>query len=320
MTKTILPLRPASAAIAAVLALSSTAGFAQEIVGPPAMSAPVPTIVLPAPAPAAPAPVIVLPTQPTAPVATPEVAEAPAPRASRPAVRQAARSAPRAVAPVVRTTAPVAVPATIEPAAEIAPAEVEFAPVQTAAPADATPELDSTVATTTDSGGLGAGELGLIGGALAIGGIAAAALLARRRRRDPEPEPIDIFAGRNAAPPTPLAPKPVVARPATAQAAAPAPRPDPVGPLATDYVAPAPASLAPRRPLAAGTATGYHARQAELGPTPENPFLTRRNRMRRAHFLDAQAANGHTPAVAANEAPADDWLDAYRKEYRTAAV
>jgi hypothetical protein len=33
---------------------------------------------------------------------------------------------------------------------------------------------------------------------------------------------------------------------------------------------------------------GYYAAIVDDGPTPLNPFLTRQNRLRRAHFLDRQ--------------------------------
>ena len=298
MTKHIFPLRPAGAAIAAVLALSTTAGIAQDIVAPPAMPAPAPTIVLLAPAPAAPAPVIVIPTQPTAPVVA--KAPAPAPRATRQAAQRPAappRPAARATAaaPVARPAATIAAAAPVAAIEAPLPADIEFAPAQTALPADATPELDTATTAEADSG-LGAGELGLIGGALAIGGIAAAALLARRRRRDPAAEPIDVFAARSAAPPTPLAPQPVATPVATARAA-------------------------PVAPVAAGT--GTHVRQAEQGPTADNPFLTRRNRLRRARFLDAQDARlspADRAAAQSQTAPAKgDWLDDYRQQNRAAS-
>ena len=275
MTKHIFPLRPAGAAIAAVLALSSTAAFAQEIVAPPTMpaAAPAPVLVIPqsAPVPAAPAPVIVMPTQPTAPVVAD--APAPAPRATRqPAQRPAATARPAAhvaaPAPVARTAAPIAAAVPVAATLAIPPADIEFAPAQTAFPADATPELDTATTVESDNG-LGAGELGLIGGALAVGGIAAAALFARRRRRDLAPEPVDVFAARSAAPPTPLTPEAVAAE-------------------RTGPVAAAVAPLVAHRPVAAGT--GFHVHQAEQGPTADNPFLTRKNRLRRARFLDAQEA------------------------------
>ena len=307
MTKHIFPLRPAGAAIAAVLALSSTAAFAQEIVAPPTMpaAAPAPMLVIPqsAPVPAAPAPVIVMPTQPTPPV----VAEAPArvPRATRQAAQRPAATARPAArvaapAPVARTAAPIATAAPVVAAEASPPADIEFAPAQTAFPADATPELDTATTADTDTG-LGAGELGLIGGALAVGGIAAAALFARRRRRDPAPEPVDVFAARSAAPPTPLTPPPVAAERTAPVAAAVAP-------------------LVAHRPVAAGT--GFHVHQAEQGPTADNPFLTRRNRLRRARFLDAQEAKMNPADCAAMTSAVPDkgdWLDDYRQQNRAAS-
>lgn len=302
MTKHIFPPRPAGAAIAAVLALSSTAAFAQEIVAPPSMPAavPAPVLIIPqaAPAPAAPAPVIVMPAQPTAPVVA--EAAAPAPRATRQVAQRpsvSARPAVRAAAPapVARTAEPAVTAAPVAAVAAVQTADIEFAPTQTALPADATPELDTATTVQTD-GGLGAGELGLIGGALAVGGIAAAALFARRRRRDPAPEPVDVFAARSAAPPTPLAPQPMAVPMTTARAA-------------------------PVAPIAVGT--GNHVRQAEQGPTADNPFLTRRNRLRRARFLDAQEAKlNPVDRVAAQSqaAPAkSDWLDDYRQQNRAAS-
>lgn len=318
MTQKTPPLRSAGAAIAAVLALSSTTGYAQEMTAPVVAPAPpaAPVIVLPQAAPpAAPTPTIVVPVQPKAPAPKPEIAAAPAPAAaSEPgAARTAARADPVAATPrrAVPVTAPaqtIAGPAAIDgleaPVAAAPAAEVEFAPVQ-APDAEVVP-----VDVTASEDGLSAGELGLIGGALAIGGLAAAAMFAGRRRRDPDGAPEDYVAATFA--PRDSDADPIIAMPLAR------PRADAatVAPTATT------ATIAPFKPIYGATqaqtsksgAVGRHMRMAEQGPTTDNPFLTRKNRMRRARFLDAQEAQAGGSTLSGN------WLDDSNPRFRTAAA
>ena len=308
-----LSLRTAGAAIAAVLALPTTAAIAQDATAPVAApTAPAPVIVLPQPAPPppAPAPVLVVPAQPSAPAAAAEAAE-PVATATAERVRPAAtRAAPRAAAPARPapvTAAPVVVPPAIEAApVETLPGDIEFAPTQAAEPSEV------TVAPTgvSDGDGLSAGELGLIGGALAIGGIAAAALLSRRRRSDPAPEPIDVFAASRAAPPPPR--EPVVTPVATRVAPTPA---QPARQPAPAMAATASGGAIPiGRRTPGNVSVGRHEAMIDAGPTADNPFLTRKNRLRRARFLDKQEA-----MMLAQDQPTGDWMDDYRRQYRTAS-
>ncbi len=274
-----------------------------------------PVIVLPQAAPpAAPTPTIVVPVQPKAPAPTPEIAAALAPAAaSQPrAARIAARAAPAAATPrrAVPVTAPaqtIAGPAAIDgleaPVAAAPAADIEFAPVQ-APVTEAVPD----VAASDD--GLSAGELGLIGGALAIGGLAAAAVFAGRRRRDPDVAPEDYVAATFA--PRDSDVDPVVAMPPVR------PRADAatVAPTATM------ATIATFKPVYGANqaqtikseAVGRHMRMAEQGPTADNPFLTRKNRMRRARFLDAPEAHAGGSTLGGN------WLDDSNSRFRTAAA
>lgn len=325
MTEYPLSLRPAGAAIAAVLALSSTSAFAQDIIAPPTMPAPAPAPTIAVPpmvvAPAAPAPVIVLPAQPAAPTVaeTPVASTAVRATPQRPTAQRASTPRPSPAERTVASTptravanAPAPVASTPEAGAAASPeapaaSDVEFASAQTAFPADATPELD---AATDPDAGLDSGELGLIGGALAIGGIAAAALLARRRRRNEEPEQLGLMAAhreRASAPPVPE------------RAAAPVDESQPTAPAA-------PAAFATKVSAnrTSTIAAGDHVRRAEEGPTADNPFLTRKNRLRRARFLDAQTSRSNQTnagsAVQSQAAPsAGDWLDSYRRQNRSVA-
>ena len=273
-----------------------------------------PVIVLPQAAPpAVAAPTIVVPVQPKAPAPKPEIVAAPAPvaepRAARTAVRPApVAAAPRRAAPAAAPVQTIAGPAAIDgleaPVAAAPAADVEFAPVQ--APVAEVAPVD--VSASDD--GLSAGELGLIGGALAIGGLAAAAMLAGRRRRDPDAAPDDYVAATFA--PRDSDVDPVVAMPVAR------PRADgaTVAPTGTT------ATIAPFKPVygahqaqspALATA-GRHVRMAEQGPTTDNPFLTRKNRMRRARFLDAQEAQAGGSTLSGN------WLDDSNPRFRTAAA
>ncbi|MCP1471544.1 hypothetical protein J3E64_003255 [Sphingobium sp. OAS761] len=288
MTGHILPIRPARAAIAAVLAFSATPLLAQTA-APPV----VPTIVPPVQA-VTPAPVTTAPDTavfaPSAPVvqATPPVeeriaaaraaAEAETPRAVAPdrsatapragrsstASTSARTTAPATRAPETQAAAPAssAMPA---PAAVEAPAQAPIAeqsvPAEPAAPA---PVANDTV---NDTAGDNALLWALGGGALLLMGIGGAAL-ARRRR--PERDAVVTTAEPVAvADPYPVAPAPVMDR-------------------------------APARPAMAAAPVGENGSLAAMvaaPPSAENPFRTRKNRMRRARWLIAQRDDAAAPAT-----------------------
>jgi hypothetical protein len=133
----------------------------------------------------------------------------------------------------------------------------------------------------------------LFGGLLGIGGIAAAAALSRRRRSDPRPRspmldrPHEIV---------PSAAAPTVT--ADRQSNWTAPRVGPVS--AAPLVSASVATLVGARHNRAATTNsgstpvrqgaGRHEAMVDAGPTPDNPFLTRRKRLIRARFLDREEA------------------------------
>lgn len=263
-------IRPASSAIAAVLALSSTYGYAQE--APVSEVAPLVTVPPPTSAPVSSAPVPLSPVssdaaasqatvQPTAPVEA-RIAEARA-AAEREATEQNAKPVPVArTVPVARverstrasasTVVPPAVERNAEPApqptAPIASSVTATDPVQaTVAPAP----VDDSAATT---GWVLPAALG--GGALLLLGLGAG-VVSRRRRR----------AGTRAA-----LDHPAYERQPTGAPVAPA---VPTAPVEAGMLAP----TGPRGSLAAMVAAP---------PSAENPFLTPRKRMARARFLLAQ--------------------------------
>ena len=266
----------ARAAIAAALAFGSTAGMAQE--------ADVPTIAPPAPA-AAPAPTPgapqvvtrsepVVQQVPAAPQAAPEAATAqparparsqPAPRAT---AQRTAPPAPVAVAPAA--VAPAAAPAAILPSAPPAPVDpvVAPAPVAVTAPAAVAPVDDGLTGT----------EAGLIA-LLAAAGLAGAGLLfARSRRKRDE----DLFVEETAMAPAPVA----MAGPASE----PVPEPEPVfvrEPALERFARPA--APLPAGPVAAGDArTALLERMIAAEPDEDNPYVSRKRRVRRARMLLAE--------------------------------
>jgi len=328
MTKQLTPTRPALAAIAAVLAFGSTPAFAQE--AQPQMTAP-PAVTPPAPLmqPSAPTPPAVAPATPEA--AAPVVAQTPP--AQAPAAPAAPAQAPvfKAQAPVVQPTPPrpvIAAPAetdTAPVAEEAAPKPVrERAAARTAKPeatanpvpannvAERTPieaapapvvtptSTADTVPTpapvaeapapapvqTVDNGMSDEAKFAMGAGAVAI--LAAGAAFAMRRRKDPANEDVAPVAYEPvSAPVAPvLSEEPAVQvrparQPAMATTAADAPY---VQPAYSDERVQPVSSVAP--------ATSLEAMMAEQ-PTAANPFLTRRNRLRRANFLLSQQETGN---------------------------
>lgn len=285
------PSRPGMTAIAAALALSSTPLFAQDAA--PVDAAPV-VMVTPPPVTSAPASssiatsVPVLNVAPPAIVAAPRVAPvAPAPvitRAEQPVTRsspiqRAARPAapvatPAAAAPVTRTAAPI----DVTPVS--APTPVAEAPAPAAVPAAprvAQADTDNDVLPL--AGGLAAMVV-LMGGALFA--------LNRPRRRDEEED--DVIVAETV--PAPIAP----ARFAP--------------PLAATARGPAIEPTGPTTAIPAGfdvTRFGRHTQAAYRGPTPDNPFLSLKSRLKRASFFDGRermaAEMGQQPA-----ARTDTWM------------
>lgn len=257
-------LRPGMTAIVAVLALSSTPSLAQDAATavdlPPPVAMPEPAapepVAAPAPEPAATeiAPVAVEPSPTTAAPARAATATAPVRRAAAPARRPAASSAVIASAPAAA------------PAAEVPPAEAATmaAPVEAAVPApipvqqvaDAPAEASPADDMLPIAGAAGIGVLALVGGAVALN---------RRRRRDGdvgyEPETIETDHVAPAAP-EPVPAMPLAARAVPAQAAAPA---------GLDL-----------------SRFGRHTQAAYRGPTPDNPSLSLKRRLKRAAFFDGR--------------------------------
>lgn len=273
MTGNIRSLRPARAAIAAVLAFSSPPLLAQTIV-PPSQ----PVIVNPAaepeqpPASSAPA---FAPAQPVV-QSTPSVEQrldaaiaasqaeekaqtavaAPVERrAPRPATRTAARTEP--VASPQRATAPVQSEAPVP------------APVQAAAPPAAAAPVRPAPVPPSQAGIDPALLWALGGGSLLMAGLAGAALLRRRKRREEQWEGEEHWEGE-------------VIQPMPAE-------PAPAMPLMTPPPAIAPARSEEESSLEAMVAAP---------PSPENPFRTHAKRMTRAKFLLAQRQKqAATPAA-----------------------
>lgn len=263
-------------AIAAAIALSSTQAFAQDaaaVVDAPPAPVVVPEAVAPAPEPvaaetAAPAeeraePVAQTAAQQSAPVAARSTrAAAPVRRAAAPAATPAASPVIRAAAPAAAVATPVAAP---EPAA--APADSPVPPpipIQQPAPAQA--EASAADDMLPIAGAAGVGVLALVGGAVAMN--------RRRRRHDGvayEPETVE-----------------------SDHVAAVEPEPAPVVPLAA-RTAPEPTAMPAGHDL---SRFGRHTQAAYRGPTPDNPSLSLKRRLKRASFLDGRERTAHGGSVA----------------------
>jgi hypothetical protein len=317
--------RPGLTAIAAVLALSSTPSFAQDsapaTVTPPPVVAPAPLTIA---APATPAPVVApavqsttpadapasgslvtVPTRPggiasglnAAPTALAAVPEPQVETESRPVARTAPtpRATPRTSAPTapvtVERTAPAA-PVTETAPVPVAPVPVAEAPVAVPAP------VTSTRTTRTDAsddmlpiaGAAGAAILLIGGGVFAM----------RRRRRDDEEVYVADTVVAAPADPVPVAPQPVAyAATPVAMAAVP--------PMAAQPVV---AANGPATAIPPGfdlSRFGRHTQAAYAGPTPDNPFLSLKSRLKRASFFDGRermAEQGAQPMTQAARAPA----------------
>ncbi len=281
MTYILSSARPARAAIAAVLAFSATPLFAQDVAPPamvptapaPAVSAPVPVAPMtsaPAPVMAAPAPVVqAVPTveeRRAAAIAQSEAEAAPQ-AAQRPARTERAQAAP------VRERAPVAARAAVpeeSTPAPVAATPVAVAPAPVPAPVEAAP-APAVVPPAAPQAADGNGDAlgwGLAGGALLLVGIAGTMAMRRRKRVSPADEA--VVAQTTYVPPVaaPEAAMPLMAAPAA-------------------------------RPLAQAAPHGSIEQMVAAQPSAANPFLTRRNRLRRAEFLARQSEKRIVPSPVA---------------------
>lgn len=291
MTQKQLKSRTALTAIAAVIALSSTPVLAQDASVPDPLvdSTPVST----ASDPLAPEPATTSDTAPVDSTATKQASE-PAPAATKPAITRKSASAARSSA------APVRSPSTARQAEAPAPAPAATADTPAEAPLASAPAapIAEPVAPPTPVAGpaeqnLMADDALPIAGAAGLGLIAlgGAGLVMRRRKRRREEEE---FAERQwaldhaDAEPAMAQPEPIAVAAEPAFVRAPAPMHDPVG------------SDAPATALPKGfdlSRFGRHVQAAYRGPTPDNPSLSLKNRLRRASFFDQQERR------AAEEAP-----------------
>ena len=296
MTQTQASIRLATTAIAASLAISTTPSMAQETPAPDTSAG------TPAPAtpdPLAPAPATdtnAAPETTVAPTVTPSATERTSTRATRTTTtRAAARPATTTHATPARvaTAAPKAPPP--QPAPEpvsVEPAIAAPATPPAAAPAapPAEPALDLNEALPL----AGAGAVGLL--ALAGAGLA----LRRRRRRQEELDAQDQWVADESMPMAAepaVDPDPAVA-PAFATAAAP--RHDPV-----DEQAPAATVLPSGFDI---SRFGRHVQAAYRGPTPDNPSLSLRYRLRKATALDQRErreVEARVEPVAEKRAPSE---------------
>jgi len=267
-------IRSAMTAIAAVLALSSTPLFAQDALAPDPAPETVSGPVTPAPDPMAPEP-----TAPEAPAAA-ETANPPA-KASKP-VAKAKVVAAQPVTITRTTVTRSSTSTTTAPASTAAPAATEAIEGPVTPPVEAAPEpsqepadpasLDEAQQLDTM---LEVGGAGLL--ALLLGGMA---LRSRRRRKEEERVEEAKWAYIEA---SPEADPEIDREPAFVRT--PIPMHDPF-PAASAASAPAPVTRLP-----SGfdlSRFGPHVQAAYRGPTPDNPSLSLRYRLRRASALDQQ--------------------------------
>ena len=268
MTNHTLHSRCARAALAAALAISTTPLLAQEAGTDPL--APTPPVETPAEEPAAAIPSAEPVASAPAPVeeraVEPSTTAAPVARSARP--RAVARTASPAPAPAARVASAQAAPLPSESAAQ--PALAMPAPL-TPAPAPLPSEpaaADTATMIEPDEGALWAAA-----GALALFGLGGAALVGRRRRHARLAEPAVASWGEP--------PRAKTVRPGgfvtTAAAAPAAERPGrPAFAWGNQAPQPAPAPVADGNRIAA----------AYRGPTPDNPSLSLKKRLKRAAFFE----------------------------------
>lgn len=280
------------AAIAAVLAFPSSRLSAQAV----------PEVTQPVPAP----PVVAVPdiTPETAAPSEPSATSATDPVPAEPTItptKSSSSKTPRRTAAspsAAKTAPPVARPPVAAPAAE--PSETAVAP-STAVPMPAPPPpviaatppaqnaLPASNGMLPIAGAVGLGLLGLIG--LGV------AMRRRKLRRDEEFVAANEYETASEAPPQP---DPLLGEPSFAPQPA-----DPGAGAGAPIVAglvPAAASASARSASTCDdTAPGSHVEAACEGPTPDNPSLSIKKRLKRAHFFDQReflAAAGEVAPMA----------------------
>ena len=273
MTRKNITSRTAMTAIAAVIGLSSIPAFAQDASVPD----PVIDTATKAPDPVTPDPLA--PEEATTTSAAPE-SETPA---AKPAKASAAKTTPasrRAAAPSSKSRQPAETAPIAPAAATEAPAEVPV-PIAEAAPPVAEPAAPIVAETTPASQNDMLEDIAPVAGAAGLGlfALAGAGVAMRRRRRRREDEEFEanqqLLAEGEAEPdpqPSTVAPEPAFAR-------MPTPVHDPVQIAAPATALPAGFDL---------SRFGRHVQAAYRGPTPDNPSLSLKNRLRRASFFDQQ--------------------------------
>ncbi|MGV3771035.1 MAG: hypothetical protein ACO1NM_13485, partial [Sphingobium phenoxybenzoativorans] len=235
-------------------------------------------------------------------------------RRERATERTAAPEATVAQAPAERAPAdatPAVTPPTVAPlATTAAPAPVVDAPI-------ATPTQTAETGL-TDSGMSDEAKFAMGAGAVAI--LAIGAAFAMRRRKDPLDEPVAVDPYAPVSAPAPAAPvlsdaPAVTVRPARTPVAEPVMAT--AGAVESPYIAP---TYEPVRHMAA-PASSLEAMVAEQ-PTQANPFLTRKNRLRRANFLmhKGEAALRQSQPVSAEQPIAAQQGQTVTKEVRTQPV
>jgi hypothetical protein len=280
--------RTSATAIAAVLALSSTVAVAQETVTPPATSPPpivTPEATVPDAAPAsptlAPDPVateVAVPATPTKRSAKPTRTAAARPKAAPPPPPAAHRSAPVAAAAAPAAIAPTTTPAKPAPGIDTTAAT---APKPAPAP-EAQPAVDTEQALM-----LGGGALAL----LALGGAGIAAMRRRRRREDELVDETQYVEE----PVEPVAPQhdPIFAEQ----------QPALVAPAASAFAwgSPQPTTAGAEDDGSDRRAGETWVERAYRGPSPANPSVSLRARLKRAAFFDKRERD----VAAGTAAPVD---------------
>ncbi len=306
MTKNIALSRPATSAIAAFLALSTPAAFAQEapmipMTPPVATPAPETAPTAPETGPATIAPPTVRSTQLAEPqpvIRVPlDIAPAePAPAEAQPAAPARAEAPARVErsarqTPATSTATPIAAPSSAEQAPSEPMAETVAAPVTvppTATPAEPVTAEAQPAAPAEFPWELAGGAAALI----ALGG--AGLIFARRRRAEPG-------AAETAAP---LASTMPVAR-------------TPDQPWVTPAYTAAPVRSTPAFAAAPSGSMGRHEAMAMAGPTPDNPFLTLPKRLKRARFFDRKERLAYEQTLGAQKdmtrRPVSAWEIAQRE-------
>ena len=266
--------RPGMAAIAAVLALSSTPSFAQEA---PPVAEPTPvdttttttTTTSETPSTAS-DPLAPVEAEPVAATTTTKTTKSVA-RTTRTVARNSSRSTAGAAtaAPDPASTAPESTPIAVPAAPAVAPMPSEELAANPMTPDVAAP-ADSSMMVDMDDALPIAGAAGL-----ALLGLAGAGMAMRRRRRTASDENLSyseahIWHEPSVARAEPVAPAAATASPAFASRSA-------------FSWSNAPAMAAATGPAARNES---HVDAALRGPTPENPFLSLKKRLRRAAFFD----------------------------------